>query len=248
MKKYITGVLCVLMFVVFSTSVYADVFVKQKSHTAGYYYGGVNNPAVDFDVVTWIGDKKMAVITDNRMVILDTETNQGFFVNKRNKTYAQTTLPMDLANLVPEGLANYLKNVKYIGSVKETGETKAVGKYKCKGYKVNSYVYYQESKVNETDSTVWTSTKVPFNLETWKGMNLSLQKIRNLGDKLMTDLEKVKGFPIFTESSFYPKGFSVKTTTETVEMSVKKPPAGTYAVPEGFKKIDKLTIQDLRSR
>jgi hypothetical protein len=226
----------------------ADVYIKQKLHTDSYYYGGVTRPADDSVTETWISDKKMVSITRNRMTIVDTENNQSFVINKNDKTYAKTDLPIKMSKLVPENIAAYLKSFQYIGTVKETGETKKVGKFKCKGYEVNSYLLYEGSKANETDSLIWVTSEVPFDLKKYANMRTNLHRLSNFSDSFITELNKMQGFSIASETLFYPKGFSVKSTAEVIEMSVKDPPAGIYSVPDGYTIKEKLTVRDLRNR
>ena len=245
MRKIIIFILIAGIFVLF---INADVYIKQKLHTDSYYYGGVTRPADDSVTEIWINEEKMVSITRNRITIVDSENNQAFIINKNNKTYAKTDLPIKISNLVPKNLAAYLKSYQYIGTIKETGETKNIGKFKCKGYEVNSYLLYGGSKANETDSLIWITSEVPFDLKKYAHMRTNLQKLRNFSEHFITELEKVQGFTIATETQFYPKGFSVKSGAEVIEMSVKNPPAGIYSVPDGYTRKEKLTIQDLRNR
>jgi len=224
------------------------VYIKQKLHTDSYYYGGVTRPADDSVTEAWISDQKMVSITRNRITIVDTENNQAFVINKNDNTYAKTGLPIKMSKLVPENIAAYLKSFQYTGTVTETGETKKIGKFKCKGYEVNSYLLYEGSKVNETDSLIWVTSEVPFDLKKHANMRTNLHRLRNFSDGFITELNKMQGFSIASETLFYPKGFSVKSTAEVVEMSVKDPPAGIYSVPDGYTIKGKLTIQDLRNR
>lgn len=245
MKKYLFLILLVYLFTMWG---FADVLIRQKSHTEGYYYGGSNNPPVDAEITVWIGKQKSAVFTENRIIIIDKQSNKGYFVNKRDKSYAMSPLPMELSHLVPAELAKYLGTIQYNGSVKATGEVKTIGKYKCTSYKVNSFVMYQGGKVNETDAVIWVTAGTPVDAGVYTGLNQSLLKLRNYSPQLLEETEKIKGVPILIENLVYPKGFSVKTTVKAVDISEKQPPAGIYKVPEGFKQKEKLTIQDLRSR
>jgi hypothetical protein len=251
MKKLFVSLSFLTLLLTLSVSVsclYADVYIKEKLHTDSYYYGGVTTPAENNYNETWISARKMAYITENRITIIDTEKKRGCIVFRKDRTYTETTLPMDLTNLVPENLAAYLKTIQYQGAVRETGNTKTIGKFKCKSYEVNAFVYYEGSKANETDTTVWVSTTVPFDPVKFKDMADNLYRLRNYSDPMIAQLRKIKGYPIFSTTLFYPKGFSVKSTAEIVEISSKDPPPHIYSVPEGFKKKEKLSIRDLRNR
>lgn len=245
MKKIL--ILIVLIFFI-TTWGSADIFIKQKSHTAGYYYGGINNPAVDTETSIWFNEHQIAVLTEHRIIIIDKKSSKGYFINKSDNSFVQSILPMDLSKMVPDQLAKYLSTVQYHGSVKNTGEVKSIGKYKCSSYKVNSFIMYQGSNVNETDATIWVTTDSPVDAGQYASLNQNLSRLRNYSPQLLEEIKKIKGIPILIENYIYPKGFSVKTTVETVEIAEKQPPAGIYTVPEGCKQKEKLTMQDLRSR
>lgn len=246
MRKIILFILIVLM--IASILVRGDVYVKRKIHTDGYYYGGINRPAVDAEDETWITKNKMAIISENRITIIDLEKKKAYIINKNVKTYTETGLPLEMANIVPENIATYLKSVQYVGAVKEKGESKKIGKFACRGFEINSYLMYEGSKANETDSTLWVSTDVPFDWQQYNEMYMNLRRLNNFSEGLLAEMGKIKGFPIASELYFYPKGFSVKTTTEVIEMSEEGAPAGTYSVPEGYTKKEKMSIRDLRNR
>jgi len=248
--RFLMKKIFVLIIVIGISTVFinADVYVKQKLYTDGYYYGGVNRPAEDTENEIWIGKKKMASFTKNRMTILDMEKNRAFIINRNAKTYSETPLPLDLSTLVESNLVPRLQATQYTGTIKETGKTKKIGKYECRGYEINTYIIYEGDRVNETDTTLWTTSDVPFDVETYRRLSITQQKLRNYNDAFIDELKKIEGFVIAREALFYPKGFSVKSTAAVVEISQKDPPAGIYSVPAGYTKKEKLSIQDLRNR
>jgi hypothetical protein len=79
-------------------------------------------------------------------------------------------------------------------------------------------------------------------------MRTNLHELRNFSDSFIAELKKIQGFSIASETLFYPKGFSVKSTAEVIEMSIKDPPEGIYSLPDGYTIKEKMTIQDLRNR
>jgi hypothetical protein len=237
MKKFLIFILIPL---ITAAWVSADVYIKQKVHTDAYYYGGITNPAVDSVNEIWIGKKKMALLTRDLVTIIDMENNRAFILHKIDKTYIETALPPDLPQLVPENLVGTAQALQYQGTVTGTGKTRTIEKWKCKEYQINAYLSYSNSRRNETDSTAWVSSKIPFDLDTYQAMNVMLQRSKNYSKAFIQELKKIKGFVIASESYFYPKGFGVKTTETVVEMSRKDAPEGIYSVPAGYTKNEKI--------
>jgi hypothetical protein len=244
MKKVCTFVIISLFTAVL---INADVYIKQKVHTDSYYYGGLTHPAEDSDLETWIGKKKMAYFEQDLAIKIDLEKNRLLVLDKKEKTYVETTLPPELSQLVEQRLVSRVQQLQYQGTVTETGKTKTIGKWKCKEYKINSYFLNEGARTNETDSVIRVSQDVPFDLETYQQMNAILLQSRNHSQAFIQELKKIKGFMIASESYFYPKGFSVKSTLTIVEMSQKAPGEFTYSVPTGYTKKENLSIPALRN-
>jgi hypothetical protein len=244
MKKLCTFIIITLVTTVLSN---ADIYIKQKAHTDSYYYGGITRPAEDFEVETWIGEKKMAYFDQDLAIKIDMEKNRLLVLDKKEKTYIETTLPPELSGLVQQQLVSRIRQLQYMGTVTDTKKTKTIGKWKCKEYKINSYFLNEGTRINESDSVIWVSADVPFDLETYQQMNTTLLQSRNYSQAFIQELKKIKGFMIDSESYFYPKGFSVKSTKTVIEMSQKKPGEFTYSVPAGYNKNENLSIPVLRN-
>ena len=106
-------VIC-LMLAIPAAAAYADVCVKQHSHTDGYYYGGVTTPPEDEDIELWIGADKMAVISENTSVVINAGADQMTFINHRDSSYAEIALPMDWSQIVDAQLLGRLLVIGYL--------------------------------------------------------------------------------------------------------------------------------------
>ena len=242
--------LCTVLIILFAPAILlrADTYIKVKRHTDSYYYGGVVNPEQNTEREFWLDEDHLSTITRNRITIIDLGKNRAFVVNRNDKTYVESPLPVELSKLVPEEIAPLLESTVYRGSVEKTGKKRKIGTWKCDEYDLSTYLIYQGQQANIAETRLWAVNKVPFSLEAYQKMADTMQRLDNFSAPLIAELKKIKGYPVAFEMLFYPKGFSVKTTEEVVEMTEKEPPAGVYSVPEGFTKKDKLTIQDLRNR
>jgi hypothetical protein len=226
---------------------YADSCIKEKSHTNSYYYGGVTEPAEDGEREIWIGEKKLCTIRNNWKIVLDIEQNVMFIVNRRDSSYVESSLPFEWSKVVSKELVGTLKIFETKGSVKQTGKKKKIGKWDCQEYEVNSYIMYQGSKVNETDSKIWASTDVLLDVDNFTRLIRIMRKFANYDSSFIDQLGKIEGYQVSLESLFYPKGFSVPSNQKVMEVMEIEPPTGTYEVPAGYSKKEYLSLEELRS-
>jgi hypothetical protein len=70
-------------------------------------------------------------------------------------------------------------------------------------------------------------------------------ELSNYDDDLITELLKIDGFSVATESKTYIEGFSVTSRERVIDVSEKTAPPGVYAIPVGFSKKSELTLEDI---
>jgi hypothetical protein len=164
----------ILFALILTASAFAagDVYVKTKTHSDAVSVGAQSQPAKDSFTETWIGEGKMASISPTNITIVDMKRKVLDFISPKTKTYVETSLPFDIASLLP---------MQMIGLDKD-----------------------------------------------------SLQ-----------ELNKIKGFQLASEITGDINGAKMHQTTQAIQIIKKSAPAGTYNVPAGYTKKDKLSLQDL---
>jgi len=245
MKKF-----CILLIVsiIGMACAFSDIHITRKSHSDGYYYGGVNHPASDSTSQTWIGDKIIAVVTSGRIIIVDMNENLMRFINRNDKTYIETSLPVTQEAVLDEQAIAFLKRYPRMGEVKETGETQKIGKWNCICYDVNSWYLVEGSRYRETSTKVWATTEAPVDMQLVECMNTSLQKLGNYDARFIAEYKKIKGYQIASETTTFSRGEVRKSRDDVVSCVESEPPPDAYSVPSGYTKKEKLTMQDLRTR
>lgn len=234
------------MLAIFAAAASADYYIKEESHTDGYYYGGQTTPPVDRVTETWVGDNRAVFLSEHRSVILDLNENTLTFINLDDSTYAVTALPMEWDSLADAQASARIKMFPTSGTIRETGQTKTIDKRLCKCYEMSTWILYQGAKYNEQDSQVWITTDLPFDLEMFGRINQHRRKLFNYGEEFLAESAKIPGLPLVSESETILKGSSYKSSEKVVEFRKIDPPAGVYAPPAGFTKKDKLSLADLR--
>jgi len=242
MKKLFALVLIVLTLAAFSM---ADIYIKSKVHTDPMSMMGQNRPATDTISEQWIGDDVYANNTDKISVIVNLKKNVMNLVYPQDKTYIETTLPLDMSKLLPQEMAAMASMMKVTVTVASNGQTKTVGQWNCSGYDVTMTIMGMPMKM-----LVWATPEVPFDMnkymEKMYGNMIKAQMM--LDDTGVLEMKKVKGFWIASEMNMEMMGQKMHTSTEVMEISKKNAPAGTYSVPAGFTKQDKLSTKQMQQR
>jgi hypothetical protein len=242
MKKFFYLVLSVL--ILFS-AVQADVYLKARNSTDPINAYGQNIPARVIITEQWIADdfflQKNGDLTST---LYDIKKNKIYLIFHQSKSYLELTPPVDFASLLPEEMAQMAQALQQLTiSVKPTGETKTINNLRCQGYQVEMTVL-----MSPINMKVWASEELPFNLKTFvEKVWPEVIKLELRGnDKAMAELSKIKGLWIAYESQVQTMGLEINARYEVVEISKKTPPPGMYSVPAGYKKKDKLSMEDLQ--
>jgi hypothetical protein len=238
MKKILFAMIFVLAI---SVMLAADVYIKSNVHSDAFTMMGQNQPAKDEVMEQWIGDSQMANISGDKVVILDMGKNLMYIVNPKEKSYIETTLPLDMNKLVPKEMAPMLAMMKMTVKVTPNGKTQKIGKWNCGGYDVEMGMSMMQMKMK-----VWATTEVPFDWKAYSKMYANVAKMQFMDDSSIAEFNKISGYQVSSEMTMNMMGADMKVTTLVGEITKKDAPANVYKVPAGFTKKDSLSLQDLR--
>ncbi len=242
MKKLTT---CLVLVLVATLALGADVYVKTKTHTDAMSVMGQNTPAQDGVTEQWIGDGKFASLGGDQGFIIDLKKNMGYIINAKAKTYVETPLPLDMSKLLPPEAAAFAGMMKMSATVTPTAEKKMIGSWNCVGYDVNLSMTMFAMKMK-----VWASTNVPFDVDAFNAKIWgNLMKGQMMMDETsVKEFAKIKGFQIMSETTGDIMGAKMRSTQEVVEITKKDAPAGIYSVPAGFTKTATLSMDALQKK
>ena len=242
MKKY----LFILILIILTTGlVTADVYIKQKIHTDAISMMGQNQPAVDDFSEIWFTENKLAMHSPGMSVVVDMAKKVLLMVNLEGKTYVEMEIPVDFSKYIPDEMAQMAQMMLNTSvTVQPTGESMTINNWKCDGYDVNMDMVMFQMKTK-----VWASKDVPFDWKELMDKYLEMSKVMlRLNDQSIQEMAKIDGYQIKSETTINMMGSDINSYQEVVEISQKAAPAGAYAVPEGFTKQDKLSSADLMKR
>jgi len=238
MKKILFAMFLILAITVLLS---ADVYIKSKVHSDAFTMMGQNQPAKDEVMEQWIGTNQMASISGDKVVILDMAKNLMYIVNPKEKSYIETSLPLDMNKLVPKEMAPMLAMMKMTVKVAANGKTQKVGNWNCSGYDVDMSMSMMQMKMK-----VWATTEVPFDWKAFSKMYANIAKMQFMDDSSIAEFNKINGFQVASEMTMNMMGSDMKVNTLVAEITKKDAPANLYKVPAGFTKKDSLSLQDLR--
>ena len=222
----------------------ADIYIKQKTHTDEFSMMGQKTPASDTMNDFWIEKNKMAMLNDTMSFIIDLDKKVAIMISHESKTYVEMAFPIVISEYLPAQMAQMIGDVT--ATVTPTGETQNVNKWKCNGYDVITSMDMMGMEM-KTAMKVWASTDVPFD---WKMFAEKMLQMLNpmmpMGQEAINEFVKIKGWFIRTESTTNMMGTEMKSTMEVIDITKEAAPPGIYSPPEGYKKMDKLSMQDIK--
>jgi hypothetical protein len=244
-----------LMIAVFgAAAARADVYMKQKVHTGEVKIMGQTQPEKDVISVFWLGENKARTDNeDGKSTILLGDKKVLYMLDHNKMQYAE--MPMDLEKMIDEAMAGeagddpetaeakkkmpaFMKNMMkgVMGSmsakVTETGETKKVGNWNCRKYLIDMNMMGGEMK-----SEAWATEDIKVDAGFYFTAGNAMLAGQPGFDKIVKEMQKVKGVIVYQTGAMKMMGAEVVTTTEVLECTDKAAPAGTYDIPAGYKKV-----------
>lgn len=233
MKKLFLVLTLVLLSAAFLS---ADVYVKQQMKTGAF----MGQPAKDMIQEQWFGNNRLATITPENSFIINTAEKKFYMINHKTKTYVESSLPIDIAKLMPEQMAGMMSAMMegMTVSVKPNGQSKIIGNWNSKGYDVTITMMGMPMKM-----VFWASTDVPFDWKKLATLSGELYKAQmKLSEKFVEEFKKIEGYPIAQDMEM----MGMKVSMVTTEISEKTPSANVYAPPAGYTKKDKFAAEDIK--
>jgi len=229
----------------FAAPTAADTCVRIENHTDEYYDMGQTHAAVDRIDQIWFGGERVAYITGDTRFVFDLGDSLFLFVNLADSSYAETTLPFDWANLVSPETNAFLEKYKRVGEIRQSDSTRTIGEWACREYEIHSWLIHENSRYNEREERAWMSADLPIDWRLFGRVHRDFLELSNYDDALIADLLEIQGFSAATEATTYVEGFGLASRLKVIDVTERPAPPGLYGVPEGFRKKNTLTLEDI---
>jgi hypothetical protein len=213
----------------------ADTKVVQQHHQDGFSMMGQTQAPTDEEHVTWIGDKKLRMDQGSSSTIVQLEAGKMIIINHDDKTYTEVDLPVDIASLMPPGMAEQMTAMlKFDVTVTPSAETKKVGEWNAKRYDLK-----MTSAMMSLDSVIWASTETPIDHAKYFDLFSEVMSLQPGMDSMLSQMRQIDGYIVTQEGTMSMK-FMGETTigSSDVVKSITDvdAPAGTYDAPAGYAK------------
>jgi len=250
------SLLAVLVCLVFATAqAWADVFMKEKTHTDAFQMMGKSQPAKDDVMTFWLGENQVRTDMEGAKTssILLSDKKLLYMIDHTKMQYAE--MPLDFDKMFQEAAAaqtddpekakamekmpGFMKNMMkgamgdMSAKVTDTGETKKIGDWNCRKYLIEMNMGMAGTSTSEAWAT--EDLKIDYT-RAFTAANAMMASMPGF-EKILQEMKKVKGVVVYRTAKVKIMGAEVVSTTELVECSDKAAPAGTYDVPAGYKKV-----------
>ncbi len=242
MKKLLLAILSVICL---SIGLSADVYIKMVTRVDPFEAMGQSLPARESVSEQWISDDFYFVETGEGFAYLfDSRQSLFYLISHRTKSYLEIKPPVDFASLLPSELAPMAQALQQMTlSVVPTGETRVINNIKCQGYRLQMTMMMSPVEIN-----IWASEELPVNLKKFLE-NIWPEFIKlelKASPQSVAELSKIRGLWISQESKVQMMGMEIKSRAEVVEITKKTPPRNIYALPQGYRKKDRLEMEDIQ--
>ena len=224
---------------------YAAVYVKGNHHFDSYYSNGVLHPESDQVNEWWCDKDKVSFVTPDWRLTLDKQKKRIIAVNRREKTYTEIPLPLEISSHLDQSLIEILKDYQMEGTIKTTGKKETVDQKVCDIYEVSEGIIYQKNRFYDRDRTIKITDDVSLDWRLLEELHQWIRSYFNPQKSYLSDLEKLHGFVLASRDVQINQGIKVIWDFNVMEISRKQAPPDTFTIPGDFKKKDKLSREDL---
>lgn len=223
-----------------SISLQADIFMKQKHHTDGMKMMGQQQPDQDKIQEIWISKDKISSKSEDQRVVINLKTGKMTVFNDKEKTYFEMGMSFDdtMAESIEreEGpdkaeMEEFMKMaqgmMKFEITVNPTNEYKKINKWNCKKYD-------QEVKMGmgPITSEVWATEELEMDYSLYAKFSTAMMAMqpgfKDSFEKAMKELRKIKGVPVLTNTVMKMMGMEIRSSQELLEFKKGTAPKGTF--------------------
>ncbi|MBA2565987.1 MAG: DUF4412 domain-containing protein [Gemmatimonadetes bacterium] len=212
-----------------------DVYIESKTHTDSVKLMGRSVPAQDGVSRTWIGDNRIAIADDaaGTSVIFRQDQNKMFVLFPKDQTYYESTLPFQF----PAEINQMMSMMKPEITVTPTTEARTVNGFGTTLTKVAIKMMGQDIAMD-----YWVSKDLGVSSDQLRKVTQAMftgnPMLKELGDKMGS----IEGYPVRIDTRISAMGSTFASWQEVQKVERKAAPAGTYEVPAGYKKTEKLQM------
>jgi hypothetical protein len=210
----------------------ADRVLTVKSHVDEMSMMGQTTPAKDEVHKYWFGADAVRYDMGEQSYLVHWGDGKMYVIDHARRKYSPIDLPIELKKLVPPEMVPMLEQMASMmgGSAKVTpsDRTGSFGGFDCKYYRTDVTMAMMSIAM---DSCV--SKQVPLDLGRYRQLVESQAQLMP-NTQWMSELAKIEGFPVRSDTTTSVMGKSFMSWQEIVSSEDQPAPAGAYAPPAGY--------------
>jgi len=245
--------LIVILILFISLFLGADVYTKSVERVKAFEVMGKKQKETMQMKERWFGKSKYAEIGKDFNTIIDLDKEKIYFALHDPKIYFE--FPTDLEGdkllefitfLSPK-VAEAIKSVKITDvKVNLRSETKKIANWNCTASEFEMVLIIPAlNMMPKFKMKMWMTNDLPKDYEKYREMGelfikniIGMLNIDENPQKEIDKLEIVEGFQIAAEITVEIFGTRIEVESQSLEVTEKPAPAGTYSVPRGYTKKD----------
>lgn len=214
----------------------ADTVLTLATHTDAMKMMGQTTPAKDETHTYWFGDQGVRYDMGEMSLITRLDQKKFYMINHGEKSYSIIDLPFDFKSLVGPEMAPMMDMMaKQFAATLTVTPTDRAGSFA--GYDCTYQKIAISMGVVTMNTDACTSERVPIDYERYKALQESFGSLQMNSGWIKEMAEKVKGFPVRSDTTMVVMGSNVKSWQELKSVDEKSAPAGHYDPPAGYKAI-----------
>ena len=246
MKKLILVIVVILLASLFLS---ADVYVKRVDKTFAYELSGRKNPEIVEIKEMWLGENSFVQHSKEVSLILDGKKEKIYVIIHPQKCYYEFTTDIDrekLIEMLPPEAAKIISSIQITDAkVNVGGPKKQIANWNCEEAEMEMTIMVPAIGIMPKYKVkFWTTKDIPFDYEKYaKAADeffvdyiLGIVKIDEDSKKELEKMEAVEGFQVAAEITITIFGSEIKMEMQVLEIKEKPAPADAYSVPKGYTK------------
>ncbi|MGB2764784.1 MAG: DUF4412 domain-containing protein [Candidatus Aminicenantaceae bacterium] len=238
-KKTLWILISIFAFILFllPTNTKADILIKKVKHTdEAIDKTGKTQPAKDEQGITWIAKNKMRDDMSETSMIVRYDLKKIYIIDHSKKAYSEADIPINLEKVLPPETKQMMQMLQVATKFTATDETQKIKSWTCKKYIVEITVSMMGMNMPIT-MEIWATKDLGIDLKTFHNLYGTILSTTPFTEGLAKEFKKMEGYPILILYSMVMSGSETKSREEVVSVEKKDAPAGTYDLPQGYKKI-----------
>lgn len=251
--------LIVILILFVSLFLGADVYTKSVERVKAFEVMGKKQQETMQMKDRWFGKNKYAEIGKDFSMIIDLDKEKMYFALHDAKIYFELPTDFDgnklfdfITSLSPK-VAEAIKSIKITDAkVNLRSESKKISNWDCTASEFEMvFIIPAINMMPKFKMKMWMTNDLPKNYEKHTEMGeyfiKSIMGMLNIDENSQKEIEKletVDGFQIAAEVTIEIFGSRIEVESQTLEVSEKPAPPGTYSVPKGYTKKDIAFIKE----